>query len=337
MQDRNSDGQGRILERGTVRIERLLPGPADRVWTYLTQSEMRRQWLAIGEMEPRIGGRVEHLFRHAELSAEPTPERYRKFEDSPSMFGEVTQWDPPRLLAYTWPGDNGSSEVAFELFPEQDEVLLVLTHRRLPDTGTMVSVASGWDAHVGILVDQLEGREPRGFWSTHARLEGAYREKLAAVTEDGASPQHLIELERVFDASPEALYAAWTEPELMRGWLGRIPEADVRVGGRYRIESDGDAGQIYVHSGRYLALEPHWLVRQTFLAEGHEPNPYTEEFIALLFASRVDGATTLKLLNGWNGPAPGDDDVELSKQGWTLWLDLLDGMFERSPDLRRKT
>jgi uncharacterized protein YndB with AHSA1/START domain len=101
-------------------------------------------------------------------------------ETSPTMLGEVTECDPLRLLAYTWPGDNGSSEVTFELFPEGKDVLLVLTHRRLADKETMISVASGWDAHLGILIDRLNGDEPRGFWSAHARLEAHYRQKFEA-------------------------------------------------------------------------------------------------------------------------------------------------------------
>lgn len=173
------DGHGTVTAPGTVRIERRLPGPAERVWDYLTDSEKRRQWLAVGAMEPRVGGRVEHLFRHRELSHEPTPERYRAMEDSPALIGAVTQWDPPRVLAYTWPGDNGASEVTFELFPEGRDVVLVVTHRRLADEKTMVSVASGWDAHLGILIDRLNGERPRGFWSTHDRLEGIYWKRFA--------------------------------------------------------------------------------------------------------------------------------------------------------------
>ena len=179
MTDRTSDGNGIVTEQRTVRIERLLPGPVERVWEYLTDSDKRRKWLAAGLMEPAVGGKVEHLFRHHELSREPTPEPYRRFEDSPPLPGEVTQWDPPRLLAYNWPGDRGASEVTFELFAEGKDVLLVVTHRRLADTDTMVSVASGWDAHLGILIDRLNGEEPRGFWSTHERLEAVYRQRFA--------------------------------------------------------------------------------------------------------------------------------------------------------------
>jgi uncharacterized protein YndB with AHSA1/START domain len=173
------DGRGTIVGDRTVRIERLLPGPAERIWDYLTRSDKRRQWLAAGPMEPRVGGRVEHLFRHEELSSEPAPERFRDMQSSPVMRGEVTECDPPRLLAYTWPGDGGSSEVTFELFPEGANTLLVLTHRRLADHDTMIMVATGWDAHLGILADRLNEAEPRGFWSAFARLEPLYRRRFA--------------------------------------------------------------------------------------------------------------------------------------------------------------
>jgi hypothetical protein len=79
---RYPDGQGISREPGCVRIERLLPGPAERLWAYLVDSEKRRLWLAAGEMEPRVGGGVTHLFRHPELSDEATPEPYRGFDDS---------------------------------------------------------------------------------------------------------------------------------------------------------------------------------------------------------------------------------------------------------------
>jgi hypothetical protein len=44
----------------------------------------------------------------------------------------------------------------------------------------MVRVGSGWHTHLGILLDRLSGREPRPFWSTHARLEAEYDRRLPA-------------------------------------------------------------------------------------------------------------------------------------------------------------
>lgn len=173
------DGQGTMVADRTVRIERLLPGSAERVWTWLTDPVKRGRWLAAGAMELHPGGKVEHLFRHQELTSEPVPDRFRDMQSSPVMRGEVTECDPPRLLAYTWPGDGGSSEVTFELFPEGANTLLVLTHRRLADSDTMIMVATGWDAHLGVLVDRLNDAEPRGFWSAFARLEPLYRRRFA--------------------------------------------------------------------------------------------------------------------------------------------------------------
>ena len=56
----------------------------------------------------------------------------------------------------------------------------MLTHRRLPDRTTMVRVASGWHAHLGVLLDRLSGQEPPPFWSTLARLEAEYDKRLPA-------------------------------------------------------------------------------------------------------------------------------------------------------------
>jgi hypothetical protein len=68
--------------------------------------------------------------------------------------------------------------VTFELEPRGKDVLLVITHRRIVERKTRINVASGWDAHVGILADRLNGVEPRPFWSTHAKLVREYEARL---------------------------------------------------------------------------------------------------------------------------------------------------------------
>jgi uncharacterized protein YndB with AHSA1/START domain len=173
---------GTVTEPRTVRLARSLPGPIDRVWAHLTESDKRGTWLASGAMEMRIGGRVQLDFHHAALSAEKTaPAKYRQYEGGVSLHGHITRLEPPHLLAYTWNEKDGvASEVTFELTPQGDRVLLELTHRRLPDQAEMISVAGGWHTHLGILIDNLEGREPRPFWSTHAKLEEEYRQRFAA-------------------------------------------------------------------------------------------------------------------------------------------------------------
>jgi uncharacterized protein YndB with AHSA1/START domain len=171
---------GVLTEARTIRFQRVLPGPIERVWAFLTESDKRGRWLASGPMELRVGGPVELNFRHAELSphAEAPPEKYRKIEHGFTSHGRITRCDPPRLLSFTWDEGGVDSEVTFELSPRGEDVLLVLTHRRLGDRATMLSVAGGWHTHLGVLVDDLNGRERRPFWSTHAALEAEYQRRL---------------------------------------------------------------------------------------------------------------------------------------------------------------
>ena len=55
----------------TVEIKRLLPGPIDRVWSYLTDSDLRRRWLAAGEMVQKAGLPFEFTWRNDELTDPP--------------------------------------------------------------------------------------------------------------------------------------------------------------------------------------------------------------------------------------------------------------------------
>jgi len=166
-----------VVGPGVLRVERLLPGPIERVWAFLTESEKRGKWLASGETELRVGGKVQFLFLHSSLTPhkEPTPERFKSMENGASFEGVVTKCEPPRLLGYTW-GD--ASDVTFELTPQGDKVLLVITDRRADPKDVVGGAAAGWDAHLGILEDNLAGRTPRPFWSNWLRFEQQYKERL---------------------------------------------------------------------------------------------------------------------------------------------------------------
>ena len=172
---------GVIVGPNTVRFERLLPGPIERVWSYLTDPEKRGTWLAKGNMDLRIDGHVELEFFNNKLTDndESPPPKYAQYGGEIHMVGRVVECQPPHLLTYSWGENLGTaSEVTFELSPRDDKVLLVLTHRRLVTRDDMVSVAGGWHTHLDILVDRLEGRKPAGFWMTHKRLETEYDERL---------------------------------------------------------------------------------------------------------------------------------------------------------------
>ena len=162
-----------LVEPGTVKLERLLPGPVERVWAYIVESDKRAKWLAAGEFDLRIGGKVRLEFDNGRLPNEkPLPAKY-KDAGKGQFEGVITRLEPYRLLAHTWPWKSEQSEVTYELTPRGKQVLLTIVHRRL--SKELVSkVMGGWDVHSGILEDILNGVEPRPFWATHDKLSPEY-------------------------------------------------------------------------------------------------------------------------------------------------------------------
>lgn len=175
----DNDSFGEFTTRGEVRLVRILPGPIERVWEYLIDPEKRARWFCGGTTELHEGGRVVFAMRHADIApGETPPEEYKHVHDPGVTFeGRVLRCDPPRLLVFTFGGDD--SEVTFELTPRVRQILLVLTHRAkgedLPD---LSNYASGWHTHVALLVALLEGSALPAFWATHARLQSAYEQQL---------------------------------------------------------------------------------------------------------------------------------------------------------------
>jgi uncharacterized protein YndB with AHSA1/START domain len=172
---------GTVPEIATVRFERVLPGPIERVWEYLTDSEKRGTWLATGLMEQRPGGSVELHYRHADLTTpdDKAPEKFRDLEKGFSFSGRVTRCEPPRLLSFTWGGaPDPNSEVTIELKPRGKDVLLTLVHRHLGDRRSVVMHSTGWHTHLTVLADRLSNAAVRPFWATFVQLEDEYEKRI---------------------------------------------------------------------------------------------------------------------------------------------------------------
>jgi uncharacterized protein YndB with AHSA1/START domain len=170
------DAYGSLIEPATLKIQRLLPGPIERVWAYLTDSEHRRKWLAAGQMEMRVGAPFELVWRNNELT-NPPGQRPPGFGEENRMQSRITEFDPPRKLAFTW---QGSGDVSFELEPKGSKVLLTVIHRRLPDRATLLKVGPGWHMHLDVLVARATGEQPEPFWDGWSRLQKEYDRRLPA-------------------------------------------------------------------------------------------------------------------------------------------------------------
>lgn len=171
-----NDSYGQLIEPTTLKIQRMLPGPIERVWSYLIDGELRRKWLASGDITPQAGSTVELVWRNDELT-DPPGNKPEGFGTEHRMTSTIIEANPPRRLVFTF-GVNG--EVAFDLEPKGDKVLLTLVHRRLPDRATMLKVSAGWHAHIGLMVADISGTKKEPFWDTWLRLKDDYDRILPA-------------------------------------------------------------------------------------------------------------------------------------------------------------
>ncbi len=163
-----------FVEPDTVKLERLLPGPVERAWAYLTESDKRATWLAAGEFDLRVGGKIRLEFDNSKLPNDEAGLAKHPGTGVHAFEGTITRLEPMRVLAHTWLWGDNETDVTYELTPKGKDVLLTIVHRRLQPRGVALSVRSGWDVHTGILADVLAGTKPRPFWTTHDRLEAEY-------------------------------------------------------------------------------------------------------------------------------------------------------------------
>jgi uncharacterized protein YndB with AHSA1/START domain len=170
------DIYGVLTEPTTLKIQRLLPGPIERIWDYLTKGELRRQWLAAGDMEMKVGATFELVWRNNELT-DPPGQKPPGFGDEHRMQSRITELDPPRKIAFTW---SSSGDVSFELEPKGKDVLLTVIHRRLPDRGMMLMVGAGWHMHLDVLAAKARGTQTEPFWDGWSRLKKEYERRIPA-------------------------------------------------------------------------------------------------------------------------------------------------------------
>jgi uncharacterized protein YndB with AHSA1/START domain len=107
---RNEPGAPDDADQDEVRFERRLRHPPEKVWRALTEPGELAAWFPA-----RVEGKRE----------KGAPLRF-VFDGEPDAEGRMTEWDPPRLLAYRM----GDEELRWELSPlPGDGCLLVFTAR----------------------------------------------------------------------------------------------------------------------------------------------------------------------------------------------------------------
>jgi uncharacterized protein YndB with AHSA1/START domain len=105
----------------------------------------------------------------------------------------------------------------------------------------------------------------------------------------------LVRITREFDAPPEKVFRAHTDPELVAQWLGprgydmRIEHFNCHTGGSYRYVHISD-GQEYAFHGCFHEVRPSQIIVQTFTFEGQPDSVALER---LTFDDLGNGRTRL--------------------------------------------
>jgi uncharacterized protein YndB with AHSA1/START domain len=105
----------------------------------------------------------------------------------------------------------------------------------------------------------------------------------------------LVRIIREFDAPPQMVFRAHTDPELIVQWLGprrhemSIDHFDCRTGGSYRYLHISEGNEYGFH-GCFHEVRPAELILQTFTYEGYPDGVALER---LVFENLGDGRTRL--------------------------------------------
>jgi uncharacterized protein YndB with AHSA1/START domain len=131
---------------------------------------------------------------------------------------------------------------------------------------------------------------------------------------DSGSQETLV-VRKAIRASPERLFAAWTEPEQLRAWWGPegivcvAADVDLRRGGRYRIGNRLPDQRVLWIVGEFEVVEPPHKLVYTWRLEGISE---TEERVTVEFESR--GTTTEVIVT--HERIPNRELRNQHQQGW---------------------
>src|SRR5213083_1915928 len=140
----------------SVVLERTYNAPVARVWQALTDADQMRVWyFDLKEFKPEVGFEFEFTVEHE-------GNRYHHL-------CKITKVVAQKKIAYTWryKGEPGDSLVTFELFPEDDNTRVKLTHTGIetfPKTPAYAreNFESGWTAIIGTELKQFVEQSKKG-------------------------------------------------------------------------------------------------------------------------------------------------------------------------------
>lgn len=208
-------------------IERLLNATVKKVWEAITQKDQMKIWyFDLEKFEPKVG------FEFSFMGGPPEKEYLH--------LCKITEVIEFRKIAYTWryDGYEGNSEVSFELFPEGEKTRIKLTHSGLETFPPIADLArsnfeAGWTALIGDLLKDFVELFDRQITSR-----------------------------RWFKFSPDQLWEAWSNPNLLKSWWGpkgftnTFHQFDFQTGGKWEFTMHSPDGVDFLNHHVFVEIDP---------------------------------------------------------------------------------
>lgn len=140
-----------------------------------------------------------------------------------------------------------------------------------------------------------------------------------------------IDIVRHYEAAPETVWQAWTDPQALSRWFGpgearplTKVELDVRPGGRYTIAFSTPDGEEHQVSGEYVQVEP---PRKLSFSWAWKSTPDRVSFITVELQAGP-GWTTMRFRHERFFDEAARDN---HRGGWTATFARLDTLLGRRP------
>ena len=139
------------------------------------------------------------------------------------------------------------------------------------------------------------------------------------------------EVHRHFAATPEHVFAAFAQPQLVSRWLTPSPEVkltllqfDFRVGGRYRFAYHTPGGTTVIIGGVYRSIEPPSTIVFSWVIEPPDVHAGIDSEVTVTIAAD-SGGSELVIRHEKLAQA---DAVARHASGWRGAMDLLSALIE---------
>ena len=152
------------------------------------------------------------------------------------------------------------------------------------------------------------------------------------------TPNHKLVITRDLAAPRELVWKAWTEPGQMKEWLELYEgmkvesvKADLRVGGRFRIQTKRADGEFFTVAGTYLEVKPPERLVYTWDWEkdggGTEFGELEGKETQLTLEFRANGKQTQLVLT--HEKFASTESRDRHEGGWKSWISRLAKFVER--------